>query len=67
VKIGDLHRVPQPSAHGQDDLDQGRLGGYQELGISRVQALVRASVSDDDAIELLAADARAAGLSMAGG
>jgi F420-dependent oxidoreductase-like protein len=42
------------------------LGEYSEVGLSRVQALVRASVDRDDALAALAADARAAGLSLAG-
>lgn len=38
-----------------------RLAGYAELGVSRVMAILRASVDGDAALEALAADARAAG------
>ena len=40
------------------------LAGYQALGISRVQGLVKESVNTDEAIESLAADARAAGVEL---
>jgi F420-dependent oxidoreductase-like protein len=56
------HRLGGP---GQQRVDL--LSAYQELGISRVQALVRACVQDDGAIESLATDARAAGLTMGDG
>ena len=42
-----------------------RLAAYRELGLSRVMVLVHASATDDAALELLAADARAAGLDLA--
>ncbi len=41
------------------------LGGYRETGVDRVMALVRSSATDDDALESLARDARAAGLELA--
>ena len=44
---------------GQERVD--RLARYAELGASRVQTLLRASADRDDALELLAEDARAAG------
>ncbi|HLY48460.1 MAG TPA: LLM class flavin-dependent oxidoreductase, partial [Solirubrobacteraceae bacterium] len=40
------------------------LAAYRELGISRVQGLVKESVNTDEAIESLAADARAAGVEL---
>jgi F420-dependent oxidoreductase-like protein len=43
-----------------------RLGRYAELGVSRVMTLLKASATDDDALEALAADARAAGVELAG-
>ncbi len=41
------------------------LAGYRETGVDRVMALVRRSATDDDALESLARDARAAGLELA--
>jgi F420-dependent oxidoreductase-like protein len=41
-----------------------RLGRYAELGVSRVQGLLQASADTDEALELLAADCRAAGVYM---
>ncbi len=41
------------------------LAGFREAGVSRVMGLVRDSVSTDDALESLAADARAAGVELA--
>ena len=40
------------------------LGAYGELGLQRVQGMLQASVTSDEALESLAVDARAAGLSM---
>ena len=40
------------------------LAGYRELGVSRVMGLDRAVALSDDALESLAADARAAGLEL---
>jgi len=40
------------------------LGGYRETGVDRVMALVRRSATDDEALESLAQDARAAGLEL---
>jgi F420-dependent oxidoreductase-like protein len=42
-----------------------RLAAYRELGLSRAMVLVRASTTDDAALESLADDARAAGLELA--
>ncbi|MGZ8528707.1 MAG: TIGR03560 family F420-dependent LLM class oxidoreductase [Candidatus Limnocylindrales bacterium] len=41
------------------------LAGYAAAGVSRVMALVRASVRGDEALDSLASDARAAGLELA--
>jgi F420-dependent oxidoreductase-like protein len=41
-----------------------RLAAYRALGLSRVMVLLHASAGDDAALELLAADARAAGLDL---
>jgi alkanesulfonate monooxygenase SsuD/methylene tetrahydromethanopterin reductase-like flavin-dependent oxidoreductase (luciferase family) len=41
------------------------LGAYKELGLHRVQAMLQAAATSDEAVESLAADARAAGLTMA--
>jgi len=41
------------------------LGGYRELGVSRVMGLDRAIATSDEALESLAEDARAAGVEMA--
>ncbi|HET9878406.1 MAG TPA: TIGR03560 family F420-dependent LLM class oxidoreductase [Candidatus Limnocylindria bacterium] len=43
------------------------LGAYAELGVSRVIGLLQASAADDDALERLAEDARAAGVELATG
>jgi F420-dependent oxidoreductase-like protein len=40
------------------------LGAYAELGVTRVIGLVRASAESDEALEALAADARAAGVEL---
>ena len=42
------------------------LGRYRETGIDRVMTLIKASARDDEALESFAADARAAGLELAG-
>jgi len=42
-----------------------RLAAYRELGISRVQMLVRDSVDDDGALDAFAADCREAGVELA--
>jgi F420-dependent oxidoreductase-like protein len=44
---------------------QELLAAYQALGVSRVIGLLQASATDDDALEALAADARAAGVELA--
>jgi len=41
------------------------LAGYRELGISRVMGIDRATATSDEALEVVAEDARAAGLEMA--
>jgi F420-dependent oxidoreductase-like protein len=41
-----------------------RLAAYRELGVSRVQMLVRGSVDDDDALPAFAEDCRAAGVEL---
>jgi alkanesulfonate monooxygenase SsuD/methylene tetrahydromethanopterin reductase-like flavin-dependent oxidoreductase (luciferase family) len=43
---------------------QRLLADYAELGVTRVIGLVRASAESDDALESLAADARAAALEL---
>ena len=45
---------------------QALMSAYAELGVSRVMGLLHASVAGDDALEELAADARAAGVELAG-
>lgn len=45
---------------------QALLASYTELGVSRVMGLLHASVETDEALELLAADAREAGVSLDG-
>jgi F420-dependent oxidoreductase-like protein len=44
-----------------------QLAAYRELGVSRVMTLLHASATSDEALESLAADARAAGVEMAEG
>ena len=53
-------RVAPPGAKRVD-----QLGSYAELGLSRVMALLHASVDGDEALESLAEDARAAGVTLA--
>ncbi len=53
--------APQP---GPERVD--RLGAYRDAGVARVMTLPRASATTDEAVESLAADARAAGLELAG-
>ena len=48
-------------AHRRVDL----LAAYRELGVSRVIGLVRDSAANDDALESLVEDARAAGAELA--
>ena len=50
------------AAGGQSRVDL--LGAYGELGLDRVQAMLQAAATSDEAVESLAADARAAGLTM---
>ena len=45
---------------------QGLLADYAELGLSRIMGLLQASADSDEALEGLVADARAAGLDLAG-
>ena len=51
-------------ATGQERVDL--LGAYRETGIDRVMTLIQASARQDEALESFAADARAAGLELAG-
>jgi F420-dependent oxidoreductase-like protein len=55
--------MPEMREPGQRRVDH--LAGYREAGISRVMTLVQASAKSDEALEALAADARAAGIEMA--
>ncbi len=48
---------------GQARIDQ--LGGYREVGVDRVMAMIRTSTTSDEALESFAADARAAGAELA--
>jgi hypothetical protein len=41
-----------------------RLAAYRDLGVRRVQMLVRNSVDDDDAVSAFAEDCRAAGVEL---
>jgi F420-dependent oxidoreductase-like protein len=55
---------------GEDVADAGqarvdRLAGYRELGIDRVMTLLRATAREDEALERLRDDARAAGVDFA--
>jgi F420-dependent oxidoreductase-like protein len=52
--------------NGSGDARQELLRAYADLGVSRVMGLLHASVEGDDALELLADDARAAGLELDG-
>ncbi len=40
------------------------LGSYRDLGLHRVQGLLQASTTSDEPLDLLAEDARGAGLSL---
>ena len=51
------------SEPGQERIE--RLSRYRELGVSRIQTLVRSAVTDDDALSAFADDCRAAGVDMA--
>jgi F420-dependent oxidoreductase-like protein len=55
--------MPELAHPGQRRIDH--LGGYREAGVSRVMTLVQASAETDDALESLAADARAAEIELA--
>jgi F420-dependent oxidoreductase-like protein len=55
--------MPEMQSAGQRRVDH--LAGYRERGVSRVMHLVQASTDGDEALELLAADARAAGCELA--
>ncbi len=48
--------------HGQSRID--RIAAYGELGVARILAFLPSSVEVDDALELLATDARAAGVEL---
>jgi F420-dependent oxidoreductase-like protein len=55
----------QPAWNGAGDERQALLRAYADIGVSRVMGLLHASVETDEALELLADDARAAGLDLA--
>jgi F420-dependent oxidoreductase-like protein len=55
--------MPEMRESGQRRIDH--LAGYVELGVSRVMTLAQASADTDEALESLAADARAAGIELA--
>jgi F420-dependent oxidoreductase-like protein len=55
-------RSPGVSTPGQQRVDL--LGAYVRLGVSRVMTLMREAPQGDEAVEALAADARAAGVEM---
>jgi hypothetical protein len=44
---------------------QAFLAAYREIGVSRVIGLLQACADSDEALEILAEDARAAGLELA--
>ena len=54
-----------PEWSGAGSARQALLADYAELGVSRVMGLLHASVDSDEALEELAADARAAGVELA--
>ena len=54
-----------PEWSGAGSARQALLAAYAELGVSRVMGLLHASVESDEALEELAADARAAGVELA--
>ena len=54
-----------PEWRASGDRRQQLLAAYADLGVSRVMGLVRSSADSDDALEELAADARAAGVELA--
>jgi F420-dependent oxidoreductase-like protein len=56
----------QPAWNSAGDERQELLRAYADLGVSRVMGLLHASVDSDEALELLADDARAAGAELAG-
>ena len=56
----------QPEWTNSGSARQELLAAYAELGVSRVMGLLHASVTGDEALEELAADARAAGVELAG-
>jgi F420-dependent oxidoreductase-like protein len=55
--------MPEMRVSGQRRVDH--LAGYVELGVSRVMTLAQSSAATDEALESLAADARAAGIDLA--
>ena len=50
------------AAAGQQRVD--KLGGFATLGVNRVQGLIKASATDDEALDLFVEDARAAGVEL---
>jgi F420-dependent oxidoreductase-like protein len=59
-----VHIWWEQAAQAGDDRVE-RLAAYRELGISRIQMLVRDSVDDDGALQAFAADCREAGVELA--
>ena len=53
----------QAAAAGQERVE--RLAAYRDIGVKRVQMLVRGSVDDDEALPAFAEDCRAAGVELA--
>jgi F420-dependent oxidoreductase-like protein len=56
----------RPEWTSSGDARRELLTAYADLGVSRIMGLLHASVDGDEALELLAADAQAAGLELAG-
>ena len=60
VNIGRPHSEPEGEPRAE------LLRGYVEAGVDRVMTMIRASAASDDALEVFAADCRAAGIELAG-
>ncbi len=60
VNIGRPHSAPEGAPRVE------LLGGYVEAGVDRVMTMIRTSADSDDALEVFAADCRAAGIELAG-
>ena len=61
LSVNIFRTAMEPGGQARVDL----LGAYQDLGLRRVQGMLQATTTSDEALESLAVDARAAGLSMA--